>query len=73
MIVEIAEIDIDGLRSNTHEIGAVRSFSHERECEENDWTATITLMVGGGEGTVEEEQTISGRGYGLEVVRVEEE
>jgi hypothetical protein len=73
MKVKIAEIDMDGWRSTVHEIGGVTSFHHERGCEENGWTDTITLIVGGGQGTVGDEQTMKGRGYGLDVVSVEEE
>lgn len=66
MYVEIAEIDIDNMRSTVHSIDGVVAFDHERECPENDYTATMHITLENGS------KTITGRGYGLETVKVEQ-
>jgi len=66
MYVEIAEIDVDGWRSTIHSFEEVVSLEHERECAENDWTARMYITLENGT------ETIKGRGYGLDIVAIEE-
>ena len=65
MYVKIAEIDIDTMRSTKHELENIESLNHEQENPEKNQPATITAVTTDGS-----ETTITGKGYGLDIVTV---
>mgnify|MGYP007091091080 CR=1 FL=1 len=68
MHVKISEIDIDAMRSTKHELENIESLNHKQGNPENNQPAEITAVTTDGD-----ETTITGRGYGLDVVTVESE
>lgn len=66
MDVEIAVIDADGWRSEIQLVENVTHLEHERGSPDNGWMASMEIDTEDGH------VTITGDGFGLEVVGMEE-
>lgn len=67
MYVEVAEIDAGGGRSTVHSFEGVVELAKERGNPEEYGTSKVHISLENGT------ETVIGRGYGLDVVRVEQE